>query len=268
MQDLHLIVCLKVVPKSEEVTVNPETRTLDRGKARSEINGTDMNALEAALDLKAAYGGRISILSMGPPFFEQYLRLGLAMGADAAYLMSDRAFGGADTLPTSYTLAQGIRALGDFDLVLCGEESSDGATGQVPQGIAEWLDLSQVTYVSRIQLMPKARLMRARRQLRGGYEVVESVLPCVLSVKLGVNEPRFLDFQRWDWAMHEAAITVWSAADLKLDEGYLGFQGSPTAVAGVAVAPSAERRREFLSGTPEEKAQQLLERIRPWIRLD
>lgn len=267
MSDLHVIVCLKVVPKSEEVTVDPETRTLDRGRARSEINGPDMNALEAALDLKETYGGRITLLSMGPPFFERFLRLGLAMGADAAYLMSDRAFGGADTLATSYALAQGIRALGPFDLVLCGEESSDGATGQVPPGIAEWLGLPQVTYVSRVQVMRRARLLRARRQLQGGFEVVEAPLPCVLSVKLGVNEPRFLDFQRWQWAMQEAPVTVWSADDLGLDPGRLGMEGSATTVAGVAMAPTAERRKEFLSGTPEEEAQRLLERIRPWLRL-
>src|SRR3990170_2976501 len=110
---LHTIVCLKVVPKSEEVTVDSETRTLDRSRARSEINGPDLNALEVALELKEAHGGRVSLLSMGPPFFERYLRLGLAMGADAAYLMSDRAFGGAGTLATSYTLAAGIKAIGD-----------------------------------------------------------------------------------------------------------------------------------------------------------
>ncbi len=267
MGELHTIVCLKVVPKSEEVTINAETRTLDRSRARSEINSPDMNALEAALDLKQTYGGRISLLSMGPPLFEQYLRLGLAMGADAAYLMSDRAFGGADTLATSYTLARGIQEIGNFDLILCGEESSDGATGQVPPGVAEWLGLPQVTYASRLQLMPKHRLLRARREMGHGFEVLEAPLPCLVSVKLGVNEPRFLDFQRWQWAMDEAPITVWAAADLKLDQDYLGLEGSATTVAGVDVAPSAERRREFLTGTPEEKAQQLLERIRSWVRV-
>lgn len=267
MAGLHTIVCLKVVPKSEEVTINPDTRTLDRSRARSEINGPDMNALEAALGIKATYGGRISLLSMGPPFFERYLRLGLALGADAAYLMSDRAFGGADTLATSYTLAQGINAIGKFDLVLCGEESSDGATGQVPAGIAEWLGLPQVTYVSRLQLMPRRRRLRARRQLGAGFEVVEAPLPCVISVKLGVNEPRFLDFQRWGWALQEATVTVWSAADLNLEEGYLGLAGSATSVAGVEVAPSAQRRREFLSGQPQEEAEKLLEKIRPWMKL-
>jgi electron transfer flavoprotein beta subunit len=209
---------MKAVPKSEEVTVNEETRTLDRAKARSEINGSDLNALEAALELKAAHGGRVSLLSMGPPLFERYLRLGLAMGADDAYLMSDRAFGGADTLATSCALAAGIKAIGGYDLVLCGEESSDGATGQVPPGIAEWLDVPQITYATYVQTLPRKRLVRGRRELRGGYEVVEAPLPCVISMKLGANEPRFLDFDRFDWAMEEAPVTVWTAASLSLDE--------------------------------------------------
>jgi len=262
---LHTIVCLKVVPKSEEVTINPETRTLDRSKARSEINGADLNALEAALSLKDAHGGRVSLLSMGPPFFERYLRLGLAMGADAAYLMSDRAFGGADTLATSYTLAAGIRAIGGFDLVLCGEESSDGATGSVPPGIAEWLDVSQITYATHLEALPRRRLLRGRRELRGGFEVVEASLPCVVSIKLGINEPRFLDFDRWDWAMHTAPLTVWTAADLGLKEDVIGLPGSATTVATMDMAPSAERRREFLEGTPKEEVEQLLQRIRQWI---
>ena len=262
---LHSIVCLKVVPKSEEVSINPDTRTLDRSKARSEINGPDLNALETALALKEAHGGRVSLLSMGPPLFEGYLRLGLSLGADAAYLMSDRAFGGADTLATSYALAAGIRAIGDFDLVLCGEESSDGATGQVPPGIAEWLGVCQITYATRLQLLSRKRAVRGRRELRGGFEVLEAPLPCVVSVKIGANEPRFPDFGRWEWAMREAPLTVWTAADLCLEEGALGLAGSATTVATVDVAASAERRREFLGGSPAEEVEQLLQRIKQWI---
>jgi electron transfer flavoprotein beta subunit len=266
MSDLKVAVCLKVVPKSEEVSVNAETNTLERGNARSEINGADMNALQMALELKDTHGGSVTLVSMGPPFAERYLRLGMAMGADSSYLLSDRAFGGADTLPTSYALAEGLRALGECDLVICGEESSDGATGQVPAGIAEWLDLPQLTGVTSVQLLPKTRLVRAHRELRGGYEVIEAPLPCVLSVKLGCNEPRFIDFDRWDWALEDAKVTVWSAADLGLDEAKLGLKGSATVVAGVAAAAATERRHEFLSGTPEEKAEQLLERIKTWTR--
>jgi electron transfer flavoprotein beta subunit len=268
MTELHSIVCLKVVPKSEEVTIDPEARTLDRSKARSEINSPDMNALEAALALKARHGGRISLLSMGPPLFERFLRVGLAMGADSAYLMSDRAFGGADTLATSYTLAEGIKAIGEFDIVFCGDESSDGATGQVPPGIAEWLDIPQVTYANRVQLVAGSGSLRARRDLGHGNEVVEAPLPCVVSIRQDGNEPRFLDFQRYEWAMHDAPVTVWTLSELKLDESLIGTAGSPTTVAGVDIARSAERRHEFLEGSPEEKVAALLEKIRPWVRVE
>ena len=267
MRELHSIVCLKVVPKSEEVTINSETRTLDRSRARSEINSPDMNALEAALSLKQRHGGRISLLSMGPPLFEQYLRLGLAMGADAAYLMSDRVFGGADTLATSYTLAEGIKAIGEFSIIFCGDESSDGATGQVPPGIAEWLGVPQVTYASRLQMVNGGHILRARREMGSGFEIVEAPLPCVVSVKQDINEPRFLDFQRYDWAMNEADVTVWTASGLHLDERRLGLAGSPTIVAGVDIARSSGRRREFLEGSAKEKADRLLEKIRPWLRV-
>ena len=120
MRPLNIIVCLKVVPKPEEVKVNQETMTIERANVRSEINPPDMNCLELALELKEKHGGTVSLLSMGPPLFDSYLRLGLAMGADAAYLMSDRAFAGADTLATSYTLAEGIRKMGKYDLIICG----------------------------------------------------------------------------------------------------------------------------------------------------
>jgi len=261
---LHTIVCLKVVPKSEEVTIDEQTRTLDRASARSEINSPDMNALEVALQLKSRHGGRVSLVSMGPPMFERFLRLGLAMGADAAFLLSDRAFGGADTLATSLTLAEGIKAIGDFDLILCGDESSDGATGQVPPAIAEWLDLPQVTYANRLKLVDGS--LRARRQLHAGFEEVEAHLPCVVSLVQDINEPRFLDFARFEWAMDDAPVTIWSAQDLRLDPSQVGLEGSPTTVAGVSLARGAERRREFISGTPEEITDKLLEKIRPWVR--
>jgi electron transfer flavoprotein beta subunit len=183
MRDLRIVVCVKVVPRSEEIRVDYETHLLDRSNARSEINPPDMNALEMALDLKDRYGGRVDILSMGPPYFEPFLRLGLAMGCEHVYLLSDRAFGGADTLATTYTLAQGIRKLGGVDLIFCGEESADGATGQVPSGLAEWLDIGQLTLLTEIEVDRDRWIGRGRRALRGGYEILEVPLPCVVSVK-------------------------------------------------------------------------------------
>ncbi len=152
MPELHTVVCVKVVPKSEEIRVDYSTKLLDRSNAHSEINPPDMNALEIALGVKDRFGGRVDIVSMGPPYFEPLLRIGLAMGCDHIYLLSDRAFGGADTLATTYTLAEGIKKMGGADLIICGEESADGATGQVPAGLAEWLDVSQLTLLTEINV--------------------------------------------------------------------------------------------------------------------
>jgi len=258
LPELHSVVCVKVVPKPEEIRVDPETKLLVRGNTRSEINPPDMNAMEMALTLKDRYGGRISLLSMGPPFFESNLRVALAMGADHIYLLSDPAFAGADTLATTYTLAQGIRKIGDVDLVLCGEESSDGATGQVPPGLAEWLEVSQLTLLAEVSLDMEQKTARGRREIRGGYEILEVHLPSVISVKTACNEPRFMDFQLRSWSLEENRVTVWGVEDLEVDPGLIGLPGSPTVVSGLAEAPHRARRREFLQGSPQEIAEQLV----------
>jgi len=259
MRDLQLVVCVKVVPKPEEIRVEPETRRLDRANVRSEINPPDMNALEFALSLKDKYSGQVSILSMGPPFFEPYLRVGLAMGADHVYLLSDRAFGGADTLATTYTLAKGIEKIGGADLILCGEESSDGATGQVPAGLAEWLDFCQLTLVSDVDVDLSRRVARGRRDMKGGYDILEVPLPAVVSVKTASNEPRFMDYRIKPWAFEMGRVTLWAKTDLGVDEACIGVAGSPTMVSGLTQAPARERQRKFLAGAPEEIARQLAE---------
>lgn len=261
MPELRLVVCMKVVPKPEEVSVDPVTRRLDRAHARAEINPPDMNALEMALALKDIHGGRISILSMGPAFFEKHLRLGLAMGADHVYLLSDAAFGGADTLATTYTLAAGIRKMGGADAIFCGEESSDGATGQVPPGLAEWLGLPQLTLATQVSLDAASGCLQGRREIFGGYEILRVPMPAVVSVKVACNEPRFIDYRRKPWAFEPERVTVWGRDDLGVEASMIGEPGSPTIVAGLDEAPVRERRREFLRGTPEEIARVLLDRL-------
>ncbi|NOR90470.1 MAG: electron transfer flavoprotein beta subunit/FixA family protein [Anaerolineales bacterium] len=261
MRDLEIIVCMKVVPKSEEIRVDTETLLLERTGVRSEINPPDMNALEMALALKDDQPARISILSMGPPFFEPILRVGLAMGAERFFLMSDREFAGADTLATTYTLAKGIGKIGKFDLILCGEESADGATGQVPPGLAEWLDLPQVTLATELSVDQKKRIARVRREIKSGYEIQEVKLPTVISVKTASNEPRFMDFHRKSWAFEEVDVAIWGCDDLDVEDGYIGLTGSPTVVAGLREAEVRERRKEFLRGSPEEVARELAKRL-------
>jgi electron transfer flavoprotein beta subunit len=265
MPELHTIVCVKVVPKPEEIQVDAETRLLKREGVRSEINPPDMNALEMAFSLKDRCGGRVSILSMGPPFFEPFLRVALAMGADHIYLLSDREFGGADTLATTYTLAKGIQKAGGADLILCGEESSDGATGQVPPGLAEWLDISQITLVDDVDVDLARNVARGRRGIKGGHEILEVPLPAVVSAKTASNEPRFMDYRIKPWAFEEGRMTVWAKSDLGADEAYIGLPGSPTTVSGLEQAATRERKREFLSGTPEEIASQLAEVLHDFV---
>jgi electron transfer flavoprotein beta subunit len=259
MPDLHLIVCMKVVPKPEEIRVDPETHLLEREGARSEFNPPDMNALEMALSLRDRHGGKVTVLSMGPPFFESYLRIAAAMGADRLVLLSDARFAGADTLATTYTLAKGIEKLGGADVIFCGEESSDGATGQVPPGLAEWLDLPQMTLLTQLSFDEEQGVLVGRREIPGGYELLEAPAAAVVSVKTASNEPRFMDYRIKDWAFNEADLVMWNFDDLDAEGSCVGLDGSPTVVTGLDEAPSRARRREFLQGELEQVARRLAE---------
>ncbi len=259
MSELKMAVCMKVVPKPEEIRVDRATMALERAGVRSEMNPPDMNALELALRVKDQHGGQVNLLSMGPPFFDPYLRMMLAMGADHIYLLSDRALGGADTLATTYTLAQGIRKIGGVDLIFCGEESSDGATGQVPPGLAEWLEMPQLTLVDQLDYDPDRGVVRGRRELHGGHQIAEVPVPAVISVKTAANEPRFMDYNIKPWAFEEQQLTIWSAEDLEADAGLIGWDGSPTIVSGLDEAPTRERKRIFLKGTDQEVIGRLVE---------
>lgn len=259
MADLHIVVCLKIVPKSEEIRVDPATLRLEREGARSEINPPDMNTLEMALRLKDLHGGTVSIVSMGPPTFEPLLRIGLAMGADAVFLLSDQAFAGADTLATTYTLAQAIIKLGSVDLILCGEESSDGATGQVPPGLAEWLHLPQMTLISNVDIDRVNCKVKGQREIEGGYEILETPMPAVLSVKTASNEPRFMDYEIKEHALEKAEVTIWDAHDLDAEADLIGIPGSPTIVTGLGQAATRERKKESITGSLEEIVAELTE---------
>jgi electron transfer flavoprotein beta subunit len=257
---LRIAVMVKVVPKPEEVELDEETMTIDREGADSQLNPADKNAVEMALTIADAHDdAEVVAVSMGPPFFEEYLQDVIAMGVDDAYLLSDRAFAGADTHPTSRVLAAGIEAIGDLDLVLCGEESSDSSTGQVPPGIAEWLDAGQVTYVNELSVADGRAT--ATRTVSGGEETVQVPLPLVASVEYGVNEPRFPDFKQKRRAEREWEATVWDRAALDLDESTLGQEGSYTEVVDLEAIEGPERRKEWVDGGPEDQATAIVEVI-------
>jgi electron transfer flavoprotein beta subunit len=188
------------------------------------------------------------------------------MGAERVYLLSDRRFGGADTLATTYTLAKGIEHIGEVNLVLCGEESSDGATGQVPPGLAEWLNWNQITLVDRVVLDTDKQLINGRREVPGGVEVLQTSLPAVISVKTASNEPRFMNYRIKERAFSEDLVTIWGESDIEVEKTHIGLTGSPTVVSGLVQAPSQERRQEYLTGTTEQITQNLVTLLDELVR--
>ncbi len=257
---MNVIVCLKVTPKIEQIRFDEQKKTIVREGVENEINDADKNALEAALKLKDATGGKVVVLSMGPPSFEPFLRLAVAMGADDAVLLSDRVFGGADTYATSRVLAAGIEKLKPFDMVLCGEASSDGSTEQVPPSVAGWLGIPHVSYVSEIGMTGDR--VRARREVTDGHEVVEVKTPVLASVQLGCNSPRFPDFRRKRWADKEFKLKILTNQDFGFAPADVGLEGSRTEVTGLSRMRSPERKREFIRGTEEEVAKRLVQIVR------
>lgn len=191
---MHLICCLKQVPDTAKVKIDPETNTLIRSGVESIANPYDMVALEAALTLKDTYGGRVTALSMGPPRAEQVLRETISRGANEAILLSDRAFAGADTLATSYTLTKAIEKINQkvpVDVILCGQQAIDGDTAQVGPGIATRLGYTQFTYVTEIrEVNEKSRSITVKRKVEGGFEIIRGLPPAVLTVELELGKPR------------------------------------------------------------------------------
>jgi len=233
---VNLIVSIKQVPETTEVKVDPKTNALIREGVKSIVNPCDENAVEAALQLREAHGGKVTVITMGPPQAEAALRQALAMGADEGVLLTDPASRGSDTLATSYTLAQMVRKLGEFDLVLCGKQAIDGDTGQVGPGLAERLGVPQVTFAIGLEISDGR--LRARRVLDDFFEVVEVRLPAVVTVVKQINEPRYPSMRNVLKAKR-AQITRWSLADLGADLTQTGFEGSPTQV--IRVWPPEKR---------------------------
>ena len=233
---MNIVVCIKQVPETTEVRVDPKTNALIREGVKSIVNPFDENAIEAALQLRDASGGRVTVVCMGPPQAEEALRHALAMGADEAVLLCDPASRGSDTLATSYTLAQLVRKLGEFDLIICGKQAIDGDTGQVGPGLAERLGIPQITFVIGLELADKK--LRARRVLDDLFEVIEVRLPALVTVVKQINEPRFPSMRNVLKA-RKVQITKWTAVDIGADLTQTGFDGSPTTV--IKVWPPEKR---------------------------
>ncbi len=256
---MNIIVCIKQVPDTTDVKINPETNTLMREGVESVVNPFDMYAIEEAVRMKEKLGGKVTALSMGPPQAEAVLREAISMGADEGILVSDRAFAGSDTWATSYTLAAAIRKIADYGIILCGKQASDGDTAQVGPGIAAHLDLPQITYVRRVDELDEKHIV-AERLLEEGSEIIDCPLPCMLTVVKELNEPR-LPSLRGKMAAKKAEISCWTAEELQCDASNLGLDGSPTKVVKI-FTPPARGKGEMLTGEPEDIARVLVEKLK------
>ncbi len=256
---MHVIVCIKQVPDTADVKINPETNTLIREGVESVINPFDMYAIEEAVRIKEKTGAMVTAVTMGPPQAEAVLREAMAMGVDDGVLVSDRAFAGSDTWATSYTLSTAIRKFDEYSIILCGKQAADGDTAQVGPGIAAHLDLPQVTYVRRIDELDEKHIV-AERMLEEGSEVIDCPLPCVLTVVKELNEPR-LPSLKGKLRAKKAEIQHWGAEELDCDAADLGLDGSPTKVVKI-FTPPVRGQGEILEGEPDEVAAKLVEKLK------
>lgn len=250
-----VIVCIKQVPETTDVKINPETNTLVREGVKSIINPFDMYAIEEAVRLKEKFGAKAIVLSMGPPQAEAALREAISMGVDEAYLVSDRAFAGSDTWATSYTLAKAIKKIGDFSIIVCGKQASDGDTAQVGPGISTHLDIPQVTYVKKIEEI-KENMARVERMTEEGFEILECPLPCLFTVVKEINEPR-LPSLKGIMKSKNAKIQLLTASMLELEEDRIGLKGSPTQVVKI-FSPERRKGGEVFTGAAQEGVDKLV----------
>jgi len=256
---MKILVCAKQVPNTNEVKIDPVKGTLIREGVPSILNPDDANALEEALRIKDENPGTtVAVISMGPPQAAYMLRECLAMGADEAYLLSDRAFGGADTFATSATIAAGIRKIGNIDIIFTGRQAIDGDTAQVGPQIAQRLGLPVVTYVQHVELYNDKVIVQ--RQLEDGYEVVEVKIPCLLTAVKELNTPRYMSIGGIVDA-YKKEIIVWGHKDLEIDPMLCGLNASPTRVIR-SFTPPPKGKGEMLKGTVAEMAAALVGKLK------
>ena len=257
----NIIVLVKQVPDTTEIKIDQETGTLIRQGIPSIMNPDDKHGLEQALRIKEETGAKVTVITMGPPQADKVLYEALGMGADKAVHLTDRKFGGADTLATSYTITSAIKKLGEFDIIFAGREAIDGDTAQVGPQIAEQLNIAQVTYVKDFKLNGDDIVVH--RALEDGYFEIKVKTPVLLTVIKDLNEPRYVNMKHLFDAINGEGkeIVVWGVDDLDLDLERLGLKGSPTKVFK-SFSPTISREAEMLNGDPSEQARELKVRLK------
>ncbi|MBR4435096.1 MAG: electron transfer flavoprotein subunit beta/FixA family protein [Clostridia bacterium] len=255
---MKLIVCIKQVPDTAEVKLDPKTGRLIRDGVPSIINPDDKNALEAALRIKDENeGSTVTVVSMGPQQADIAMREALAMGADEAILISGREFGGSDTWATSYIIATALKKIGDYDMILCGRQAIDGDTAQVGPQIAEQLGIAQITYARDIKL--NGRTVTVERMLEDGFQVVEAELPVLITAIKELNTPRYMT-PRGIYKAYEKQVKIWGFADVPVDEAKIGLKGSPTNV-NKTFSPEQKGKGEMLEGADRNTVKTLVEKL-------
>lgn len=255
---MKIIVCIKQVPDTTEVRLNPETGTLIRDGVPSIINPDDKAGLEAALSLKDRYGAYVVALSMGPLQADEALREALAMGTDEAILVTDRAFGGADTWATSSTLASAIRKIGGYDLIITGRQAIDGDTAQVGPQIAEHLGLVNISYAEEIEVTDG--YINVKRQYEDRYHMLRAKLPCLITALSELNKPRYMTPGGILDAYQKQDVQVFTRADLDVEDGNIGLKGSPTRVFR-SFTKAVKGKGTVVTLEPQESADWLTEKL-------
>lgn len=257
-EKMNVIVCVKQVPGTNEVKMNKETNTIIREGVEAIINPFDTYAIEEGIRIKDSTGGKVTVISMGIPRVAELLKETIALGVDDAVLLSDRAFAGADTLATSYALSMGIKKIGNFDLIICGKQATDGDTAQVGPSLAEKLGLPHTTYVRKIDEIREGYI-RCQRLTEDGYEVIEMPLPAVITVVKEINDPRLPSIKGMMRAK-KTVVCVWTADDIGADKNLTGLKGSPTQVVRTFV-PEHNVSSEIFEGKPDEQAKKLADKL-------
>ena len=255
---MKIVVCIKQVPDTTEVKLDPKTGTLIREGVPSIINPDDKSGLEAALRLKDQYDAEVTVITMGPPQADLALREALAMGADRAILLTDRAFAGADTWATSSALAGALRNI-DYDLIIAGRQAIDGDTAQVGPQIVEHLNLPSVTYVEDMELLDKAIIVK--RAFEDGYQKIKVNTPCLITTLKEMNEARYMRVSGVYDAYREKKVEVWDVNNIEVDHGNLGLKGSPTKVKK-SFTKGAKTAGNVFDMEPKEAAKIIVDKLR------
>ncbi len=255
---MNIVVCIKQVPDTTEVKIDPKTGTLIREGVPSIMNPDDKGGLELALRLKDEFGAKVTVITMGLPQAEAILRESLAMGADRAILLTDRKLGGADTLATSYALSGALRELG-YDLVITGRQAIDGDTAQVGPELAEHLDIPQVTYLEDCKFDGN-KTLTIKKQLEDGYQTVEVDMPCLVSVLASSYKPRYMSVSGIVECF-DKEIEIWNVENIKVEEEKLGKKGSPTNVKK-SFAKSVKGQGEVFEVEPEQAVELIVNKLK------